>query len=197
MFSDSFLQAAKDSGQTVIYYCGTTDRITSEDFSSCIFAYTSFVFAILTGVCIGAISLSNIIGIAYVNKKAHLSTMVILATFFEGIGMLSMSRFTLDITVTRTIPVASITNLRLGFIVLGSTQMCSALILVNVLIFALPMSTTQVVISGLTGVSIIYFAAINAELEWFLLELTLWVVAPILGMLLAILAKKLFEKHIL
>lgn len=60
------------------------------------FAYTSFVFAILTGVCIGAISLSNIIGIAYVNKKAKLTTLVTLATFFEAIGMLTMSRYTLQ-----------------------------------------------------------------------------------------------------
>ena len=80
---------------SVIDYCGTTDRITSEDFSSCMFAYTSFVFAVLTGVCIGAISLSNIIGIAYINKKASLKTLVTLATIFEGIGMISMSRFTL------------------------------------------------------------------------------------------------------
>ena len=161
------------------------------------FAYTSFAFAILTGVCIGAISLSNIIGIAYVNKKAKLAPLVTLATIFEAIGMLTMSRFTLDYTVKFTIPVENITNLRLGFIVLGSTQMCSALILVNVLIFALPMSTTQVVISGLTGVSIIFFSAIDAELTWFLYELCLWITAPIAGMLLAVLAKHQMEKHIL
>ena len=83
------------SNPTVIDYCGTTNRVTSEDFSSCMFAYTSFVFAILTGVCIGAISLSNIIGIAYINKKAKLATLVTLATIFEGIGMITMSRFTL------------------------------------------------------------------------------------------------------
>lgn len=161
------------------------------------FAYTSFVFAILTGVCIGAISLSNIIGIAYVNKKANLTTLVGLATIFEAIGMLSMSRYTLRTTVTQTIPIASIVNLRLGFIVLGTTQMCSALILVNVLIFALPMSTTQVVISGLTGVSIIFFSAIDAKLTWFIEELILWIIAPILGMGLAALIKYLMEKHIL
>ena len=86
---------SEEDDTTVVMYCGTTDRITSEDFSSCMFAYTSFVFAILTGVCIGAISLSNIIGIAYVNKKARLAKLVALATFFEAIGMLTMSRFTL------------------------------------------------------------------------------------------------------
>jgi len=156
-----------------------------------VFAYTSFVFAILTGVCIGAISLSNIIGIAYINKKARMATLVIMATFFEGVGMISMSRFTLHNTVISTIPVERITNLRLGFIVLGSTQMCSALILVNVLIFAIPLSTTQVVISGLTGVSIIFFSSVGAHLKWFFIELLLWIVAPILGMLLALLFRHL------
>lgn len=75
--------------------------------------------------------------------------------------------------------------------------MCSALILVNVLIFALPMSTTQVVISGLTGVSIIFFHSVGAETEWFIFELCLWIIAPILGMLLASCTKTLMEKHIL
>jgi hypothetical protein len=50
-------------------FCGTTPSITSEDFASCELAYGSFVFSIVSGVCIGSISLSNIIGIAYVNKK--------------------------------------------------------------------------------------------------------------------------------
>jgi len=95
MFGDVNWVSPNGSDTDVVRYCGTTSRITSEDFSSCMFAYTSFVFAILTGVCIGAISLSNIIGIAYVNKKAQLTTLVGLATFFEAIGMLSMSRFTL------------------------------------------------------------------------------------------------------
>ena len=155
--SDPIAQKVDEVLMGIVDYCGTTGKITSEDFSSCLMAYSSFVFAILTGICIGAISLSTIIGIAFVNKKANLATLVVLATFFEAIGMLTMSRFTLNQTVIKTIPVSQITNLRLGFIVLGTTQMCSALILVNVLIFALPMSTTQVVISGLTGVSVIFF----------------------------------------
>ena len=92
---DLIRKNASPEPDKVIDYCGTTAGITSEDFSSCMFAYTSFVFAILTGVCIGAISLSNIIGIAYVNKKANLTTLVFLATVFEAIGMLTMSRFTL------------------------------------------------------------------------------------------------------
>jgi hypothetical protein len=52
-----------------VLYCGLTERITAVDFASCEFAYCSFVFALMTGFCIGAISLSNIIGVAYVNKK--------------------------------------------------------------------------------------------------------------------------------
>lgn len=119
-----------------------------------------------------------------------------MATLFEGIGMISMSRFTLHFTVTNTIPVENITNLRLGFIVLGSTQMCSALILVNVLIFAIPLSTTQVVISGLAGVSIIFFSSVGAQLWWFFVEVSLWIIAPILGMLLALLIRHLMQKHI-
>ena len=53
-------------------YCGLTDQITAVDFPSCEFAYCSFVFAVMTGFCIGAISLSNIIGVAYVNKRLSL-----------------------------------------------------------------------------------------------------------------------------
>lgn len=49
--------------------CGLTPTVTAVDFPSCEFAYCSFVFALMTGFCIGAISLSNIIGVAYVNKK--------------------------------------------------------------------------------------------------------------------------------
>ena len=197
LLGDTISDTVQQTLLSPIDYCGTTESITSEDFSSCLMAYSSFVFAILTGVCIGAISLSTIIGIAYVNKKASLATLVFVATFFEAIGMMSMSRFTLDQTVRKTIPVSKITNLRLGFIVLGTTQMCSALILVNVLIFALPMSTTQVVISGLTGVSVIFFHAFGAQVQWFILELCLWIICPILGMLLAYGVKILIEKHIL
>lgn len=55
-----------------VLYCGLTPSITAVDFASCEFAYCSFVFAAITGFCIGAISLSNIIGVAYVNKKLSL-----------------------------------------------------------------------------------------------------------------------------
>ena len=116
--------------------------------------------------------------------------------FFEGLGMMTMSRYTLRQTITKTIKFDAITNLRLGFIVLGSTQMCSALILVNVLIFALPMSTTQVVISGLTGVSFIFFSAIGADVFWFIEELCMWMLCPLLGICMAWCAHELLKKHI-
>ena len=113
----------------------------------------------MTGFCIGTLALSNIIGVAYVNKKLSLGELVTIAVIFEAIGMLAISRYTLQQTVNKTINLAAITNLRKAFIALGSTQMCSAFIMLNVLIFALPMSSTQIVISGLTGASLIYFTA--------------------------------------
>lgn len=79
-----------------------------------------------------------------------------IAIIFEALGMILISRYTLKQTVTKTINFTNITNLRTGFITLGSTQMCSALIMINILIFALPMSTTQVVISGLAAITLIY-----------------------------------------
>lgn len=71
--------------------------------------------------------------------------------------MLAVSRFTLEKTITKTINFEEVTNLRKAFITLGSTQLCSMLFLINVLIFALPISSTHVVISGLTGSSLIYY----------------------------------------
>ncbi len=75
----------------------------------------------MTGFCIGAISLSNIIGIAYINKKLSLSQLMYIAVVFEAIGMLVISRYTLNETVTKTINFSELTNLRKGFICIGST----------------------------------------------------------------------------
>ena len=138
------------------------------DFSSCEFAYCSFVFAVMTGFCIGAISLSNIIGVAYINKKLSLKQLMYISVVFEALGMLVISRYTLNETITKTLNFNAIDNLRKGFICIGSTQMCSALIMINILIFSLPMSSTQVVISGLTGVVLIYFNAEESNRLWFL-----------------------------
>ena len=72
-----------------------TPSITADDFPSCQFAYGSFIFAVMTGFSIGALALSNIIGIAYVNKKMQLGQLVAIAVTFEAIGMLTISRYTL------------------------------------------------------------------------------------------------------
>ena len=110
--------------------------------------------------------------------------------------MLSMSRFTLKETITSTVNVNMVQNLRLGFIALGSTQMCSALILVNVLIFTLPMSTTQVVISGLTGISLIFFPGLDVNYSWFLYESLMWILVPLGGLALSYVMHFLLHKFI-
>ena len=74
--------------------------------------------------------------------------------------------------------------------------MCSSLILVNVLIFALPMSTTQVVISGLTGISLIFFVGLEIKYEWFLFEVLMWIFVPIGGLVLSYLMYKLIHRYI-
>jgi len=112
------------------------------DFTTCEFAYSSIIFAVFTGFCIGAISLGNIIGVAYVNKKMTMRELLSIAMVFEAIGMLLISTYTLNQTITKTIDFNAEVNLRKGFISLGSTQMCSFLIMICILIFKLPMSTT-------------------------------------------------------
>jgi len=93
-----------------------------------------------------------------------------------------------------------VTNLRKAFITLGSTQLCSMLFLINVLIFALPISSTHVVISGLTGSSLIYY---NAESKqdgnriWFAEEMGMWVITPFLAILLSLLSHSCVKKHIM
>ena len=110
--------------------------------------------------------------------------------------MLVISRYTLNETVTKTINFNELTNLRKGFICIGSTQMCSALIMINILIFALPMSSTQVVISGLTGIVLIYFTKQETNRIWFLKELLMWIFMPIVGMILTYFAHKWVNKAI-
>jgi len=60
------------------------------------FGWCSYVFAIVTGYCIGSLTLSNIIGVAYINKRMSLGRLVLIAVIFEGIGMLLMSKYILD-----------------------------------------------------------------------------------------------------
>jgi len=56
--------------------------------------------------------------------------------------------------------------------------------MINILIFALPMSSTQVVISGLTGIALIYFTKSESNRIWFLKELLMWIFMPIVGMIM-------------
>jgi phosphate/sulfate permease len=74
--------------------------------------------------------------------------------------------------------------------------MCSALIMINILIFALPMSTTQVVISGLAAISLIYLPNANEDLSWFGWEVLMWILMPIVGLALSFLCRLLVHKHI-
>jgi len=74
--------------------------------------------------------------------------------------------------------------------------MCSAFIMLNVLIFALPMSSTQIVISGLTGISLIYFTSSETETSWFFEEILMWVSMPVLAMALSYGVYKAIKKHI-
>jgi len=62
--------------------------------------------------------------------------------------------------------------------------------MINILIFALPMSSTQVVISGLTGIALIYFTKQETNRIWFLWELLIWIIMPILGMIMTYFAHK-------
>ena len=88
------------------------------------------------------------------------------------------------------------TNLRKAYITLGSTQMCSMLFLINVLIFALPMSSTHVVISGLMGTSVIFYTENESNHIWFLEEFFAWFITPYLGMGMTLGCYTLVKKHI-
>lgn len=74
--------------------------------------------------------------------------------------------------------------------------MCSALIMINILIFALPMSTTQVVISGLAAITLIYLPQEEQDTKWFGLEILFWVCMPMLGLALAYMGHFLVRKYI-
>ena len=125
-----------------------------------------------------------------------MSSLVYIAMMFEAIGMLTISRYTLNATITQTIDFNSVQNLRKGFICLGSTQLCSALIMLCILIFTLPMSTTQVVISGLTGISFIYFNESESNLKWFWFEFLMWITCPLLALGIAYSMHSLIQSKI-
>lgn len=72
--------------------------------------------------------------------------------------------------------------------------MCSALIMINILIFALPMSTTQVVISGLASITLIYLPASKQNTKWFGWELLMWIAMPVVGLAMSYIAHKIVKK---
>ena len=155
------------------------------------FGYTSFVFSAITGFCIGGSALANIIGMGYLNKRLSMTNALIISVVFETIGNLFLSRYILKATITKTIRFEIINKdlLKEGVISLASTIMCSALMMVNVTIFALPMSSTQIVFSGLTGIAIVFLSESNGnslvDVKWVSLELMFWVLTPIFAMLIS------------
>lgn len=56
--------------------------------------------------------------------------------------------------------------------------------MINILIFALPMSTTQVVISGLAAITLIYLPNESTDVNWFGYEILMWVFLPVVGLFL-------------
>jgi phosphate/sulfate permease len=84
-----------------------------------------------------------------------------ITVFFEVIGNVFLSKYILEKTVTDTINYITIYNnpklLSNGFLSLGCALMSSALIMMNVTIFALPMSSTQIMFSGLAGATLFAF----------------------------------------
>jgi phosphate/sulfate permease len=72
------------------------------------------------------------------------------------------------------------------------------LFLINVLIFALPISSTHVVISGLTGSSIIYYTekTENDHRIWFAEEMGMWMITPALAIGLTLLSHHFVKTRI-
>jgi phosphate/sulfate permease len=68
--------------------------------------------------------------------------------------------------------------------------------MVFVLIFALPLSSTHVVISSLTGVSLIYYTSSETHITWFVIEITLWLVTPFIATGLTWACYRMIQKHI-
>jgi phosphate/sulfate permease len=118
---------------------------------------------------------------------------LLITVFFEVIGNVFLSKYILVKTVSDTINYQAIFNkpdlISTGFLSLGCALMSSALIMMNVTIFALPMSSTQIMFSGLAGVTIAAFWSIEEEIvkvEWLIIELIIWIFSPIIAVGLTI-----------
>ena len=71
--------------------------------------------------------------------------------------------------------------------------------LVNVTIFALPMSSTQIVFSGLTGIALIFLKGGQGEVvdaKWLSLELMFWLLTPVAAVLISLGFAKIIELKI-
>jgi len=70
------------------------------------------------------------------------------------------------------------------------------MIMICILIFKWPISTTQVVISGLFGISLIYFDSAKEGLNWFFTEAILWMTIPFVGLIVSYACHELIKTQI-
>ena len=65
--------------------------------------------------------------------------------------------------------------------------MSSALIMMNVTIFALPLSSTHIMFSGLAGVTVVAFRNYDhlselVKTQWLVIEMLIWIFSPVISM---------------
>lgn len=127
---------------------------------------------------------------------------------FEVIGNVFLSKYILLKTIDDTINFGDIFRDKeltsKGYISLGSALMSSALIMMNVTIFALPMSSTHIMFSGLAGVTLMAFRDSNqlfklVKTQWLIIEMLIWILTPIISMGLTyamylVLQKQIYER---
>lgn len=80
--------------------------------------------------------------------------------------------------------------------------MSSALIMMNVTIFALPMSSTHIMFSGLAGVTLYAFRGyvrLNelVNTRWLVVETLIWVLSPVISMAITYLMYEVLSRFIL
>ncbi len=78
--------------------------------------------------------------------------------------------------------------------------MIAAFLMMVVTIFGLPMSSTQIVFSGLTAVSLKYFTGgpeVIIKWQWLTAEFLIWIITPPLGIGIAVLLKKVIQEKVI
>jgi phosphate/sulfate permease len=78
--------------------------------------------------------------------------------------------------------------------------MIAAFLMMVVTIFGLPMSSTQIVFSGLSAVSLKYFTGQDEVIinwQWLTAEFLIWIISPPMGILIAVLLKKLIQDKVI